>query len=380
MTLAASHYWHLLARNRVWRAYDWPLLISVLVTIFFGAAMIYSATLRNPTESAWDDLVIKQLAFALIGLAGMVMVSLTDYRILLQFAVWIYASLIVALVAVLAFGHEALGSQRWLTTGAADIQPGELAKVGLVICLAAYLDRFDICRFRHVIGSILITALPIILVIRQPNLSTAVILVAIWMAMVAAAGLRLVHASLLALVSVPLATVLIRAGKLESYWLERLAAWLNPMQDPSGSGFQHIQTLIAVGNGGLFGTGFASGQQSQGGWLPLLHTDNVFALVAEELGFVGAIGLLALLGFIVWRLARTGRLVTDRAGALIAIGVWSYFISQVFVNVGVVEQLLPITGVSLPFVSYGGSSLLALLLGIGLTQSVLIHHRSLQFR
>ncbi len=368
-----------MARHRIWRAFDWPLLTAVVLTILFGAAMLYSATLRSPVYSAWDDLVIKQLVFAMVGLAAMALVSVTDYRILLQFGAWIYGAMIAALLAVLAVGHQALGSQRWLTTGAADVQPGELAKVGLVVCLAAYLERFDIRRFRVVLGSILLTAGPVLLVLRQPNLSTAAILVAIWLSMVLSAGMRLLHAGALALASVPLATVLLRAGKLEGYWLERIAAWLNPMQDPSGTGFQHIQTLIAVGNGGLFGTGFASGQQSQGGWLPLLHTDNVFALVAEELGFVGAIGLLALLGFIVWRLARTGRLVQDRSGALIGIGVWSYFISQVFVNIGVVEQLLPITGVSLPFVSYGGSSLLALLVGIGLSQSVRLHHRSLQF-
>lgn len=368
-----------LLRARTWRFFDWTLTAAVLATIAVGLAMIYSATLRSPVTSAWDDLGVKQLVFATLGLAVMALVSLTDYRILLQFWAWIYGSMLAALVAVLMIGRESLGSQRWLTTGAVDLQPGELAKVGLVLCLAAYLERCDIRRFRHVVGSLVIVALPILLVLRQPNLSTAAILGAIWLAMVVAGGLRLLHLGFLTLVGVPVSALLISAGKLEHYWLERIAAWLNPGHDPSGSGFQHIQTLIAVGNGGLTGTGFASGQQSQGGWLPLLHTDNIFALVAEELGFVGGIGLLALLGFIAWRLARVARLSQDRGGMLVATGVWGYFLSQVFINIGVVEQLLPITGVSLPFVSYGGSSMLALLIGIGLVQSVLIHRRNLVF-
>jgi cell division protein FtsW (lipid II flippase) len=154
---------------------------------------------------------------------------------------------------------------------------------------------------------------------------------------------------------------------------------LDPSAEPLSGGFQHIQTLIAVGNGGLTGTGFAGGPQTQGGWLPLLYTDNIFALVAEELGFVGGTALLALLAVIVWRVLRAAGQAQDKAGMLIAVGVAGYLLVQVVVNVGVVLQLLPVTGVSLPFISYGGSSLVALLAAIGLVQSVLLKRKSLGF-
>jgi rod shape determining protein RodA len=353
--------------------------MAAVAAIAFGTAMIYSATLRSPVSSAWDDLVVKQLTFAVLGLCVMALIAVTEYRILLQFWVWIYAAIIGTLVAVLFAGRTALGSQRWFAAGVVDVQPGELAKVGLVICLAAYLDRYDIRQTRHVIGSIVLTAVPVLLVLQQPNLSTALILVAIWFAMIVIAGLRLIHLGLLALVVTPVLMFMLSRSLVQEYWLRRIAAWLDPTADAPGAGFQHIQTLLAVGNGRLTGTGFASGQQSQGGWLPLLPTDNIFALVAEELGFVGGILLLALLALLVWRLARAGSMAHDRAGSLIAVGIWAYFLTQVLINIGVVEQLMPVTGVSLPFVSYGGSSLVSLMAGIGLVESVLVRRKSLEF-
>ncbi len=379
MTTALERAFQWLAVRRRWRAFDWSLLAAVLAAVAIGIAMIYSATLRSPVANAWDDLVVKQLAFAVIGLAILFLVSVTEYRILLHFWVWIYAAMVVSLSGVLLVGQTGLGSQRWFATNVANIQPSEMAKVALVICLAAYFERHDIRRLRHIAGSLVLVAVPIILVLEQPNLSTALIMGAIWFGVALVAGIRLLHLGLLAVAGTPLVVFVLRAGLLEDYWLRRIGAWLDPTADPRRAGFQHIQTLLAVGNGGLTGTGFASGQQSQGGWLPLLHTDNIYALVAEELGFVGGILLLALLAFVVWRLARAGAMAQDRAGALIAVGVWSYFLVQVLVNVGVVEQLLPVTGVSLPFISYGGSSLVALMAGIGLVQSVLTRRRSLEF-
>jgi rod shape determining protein RodA len=205
-------------------------------------------------------------------------------------------------------------------------------------------------------------------------------LAAIWLGMALAAGLRALHLSVLALLVSPTVLAVFQLGLLKGYQLDRITAWLDPSFDPQFRGFQNIQTLIAVGNGGLTGTGYASGFQTQGGWLPLLYTDNIFALLAEELGFVGGATLLALLGFVVWRVLRAASVAQDRPGALIAVGVASYLLVQVFVNVGVVLQLLPVTGLSLPFISYGGSSLLALMIAVGLVQSVLLRRRPLEFR
>jgi rod shape determining protein RodA len=381
VTALVQQAWQqLLQPGRRFHAFDWPLLGAALVAVALGTAMIYSATLRSPVASAWDDLGVKQIAFAAVGLLVMALFAITEYRILLHFWVWIYAVTVLALGIVLVAGHTALGSQRWFAAGILNIQPGELAKVAMVICLAAYLERFDVRQLRHVLGSLAFVAVPIALALKQPSLSTAIILAAIWLAMIVVAGLRPLHLSLLALLCTPVVMFLLSRGWLQEYMLNRVAYWLDPTASPLGKGFQHIQTLIAVGNGRLTGTGFASGQQAQGGWLPLIHTDNIFALVAEELGFVGGVTVLAVLAFIIWRLARAGWLAQDRGGALIAVGIWAYFLAQVLINVGVVEQLLPVTGVSLPFISYGGSSLVALLAGIGLVQSVLVRRRSLEFR
>jgi len=367
--------WHRL------HAADWPLLGAVLVAVAAGAAMLYSATLRGgPASSAWDDLVVKQLLFAVAGLGVLALLAVTEYHVLLTMWPWLYGVTVALLLGVFLFGTVFGGSQRWYSLGIVALQPSELSKVALILCLAAYFDRYDVRRLRHVIGSLALAGVLATLVYLQPNLSTAVLIGAIWLGMVVAAGLRLLHLSLLALAVTPVATFTLYAGFVKPYQLDRVRALLDPSFDPLFKGYQNIQTLLAVGNGGLLGTGYASGLQSQGGWLPLLFTDNIYALIAEELGFVGGVALLLLLAFIVLRVLRSASVAQDRAGALIAVGVATYLLTQTFVNVGVVLQLLPVTGLSLPFLSYGGSSLLALMASIGLVQSVLVRRRPLTFR
>lgn len=366
-----------------WRrlsAFDWPMLAGIIAAVFFGMAMIYSATLRgDPVDSLWDDLVVKQAVFALIGLGILAFATLTDYRALAALWAWLYGGMIFMLLLVAGMGSTQLGSQRWLTLGLADLQPSEFVKVGVVVCLAAYFARFDIRRARHVIGSLALVVVPMLLVFLQPNLSTTILIGAIWMGMAFAAGLRMLHFALLALLAGPTLFAIRTTGLLREYHLDRIAAWLNPTADPMGDGYQNIQTLIAVGNGGVFGIGYAQGLQAQGGWLPLLHTDNIFALVAEELGFAGSAVVLLLLAFIVLRILRAARAAHDRTGALLCIGIGVYILAQTLVNVGVVLQILPVTGLSLPFISYGGSSLAALMLAIGLVQSVRMRRRPLTF-
>jgi rod shape determining protein RodA len=323
--------------------------------------------------------VVKQLVFLGAGLVVMTLVSLTDYRVLLALWRWLYGVTVGLLVLVYFVGHVSLGSQRWIQAGLFNIQPSEFSKIVVVICLAAYFDGHDVRRFRHVLGSLVLVGVPLILVLVEPNLSTAILLGAIWLGIAVAAGLRLVHLGLLALAGAPALYTVLRLGLLHDYWLERVTAWLNPMADPRRSGFQNIQTLIAVGNGGLKGIGFAKGMQTQGGWLPLMHTDNIYALVAEELGFIGAALVLVLLGFIIWRVLRVAAQAQDRPGALIAIGIATYLLVQTFINVAVVLQLLPVTGVSLPFISYGGSSLVALFAAVGLVQSLVVRRKPLEF-
>lgn len=343
--------------------------------------MLFSATLRGgPASSAWEDLVVKQLVFAAIGLLVLVAVAVTEYHVLLTLWHWVFGVTVAMLVGVFVIGTVLGGSQRWYSLGTVLLQPSELTKLALVICLAAYFDSHDVRQVRHVLTSLGMAALLAVLVYLQPNLSTAVLIGAIWLGMAVAAGIRPLHLSLMALAVTPAITFVLNAGLVQPYQLDRIRALIDPSFDPLHHGYQNIQTLLAVGNGGLRGTGYASGLQSQGGWLPLMYTDNIFALIAEELGFVGGVAVLALLGFIVWRVLRAGTMAQDRAGALIAAGVAVYLLAQTFVNVGVVLQMLPVTGLSLPLLSYGGSSLVTVMAAIGLVQSVLVRRRSLTFR
>jgi len=362
------------------RAVDWPLLVAVVLAMVAGMAMIYSATERFEATSRWDDLVVKQVVFAVVSLIALAFMAITEYRVLLALWVWIYAGIIAALLVVLSVGQTLGGAQRWYSLGGlAVIQPSEFAKIALIVCLAAYFERHDIRRFRHVLVSLGMVAIAMFLVLLQPNLSTALLLGAIWAGMAFAAGVRPLHLSVLALMAAPLALAGMKSGKLQTYMLQRVSTWLDPYQDQSYLGFQSIQSLIAVGNGGLWGRGFAGGMQAQGGWLPLTYTDTIFALIAEELGFVGGVVFLALLGFIVLRVLRSAGAAQDYAGALLCVGVGTYLLAQTFVNVAVVLQIMPVTGLSLPLVSYGGSSLMAVCMAIGLVQSVLLRRKPLEF-
>jgi rod shape determining protein RodA len=378
----AGRVWHVprIAWSRLQTA-DWPLLAAVLAAVVAGMAMLYSATLRGgPTEHAWDDLVVKQAVFVLVGLVVLVLFAGTEYRALIALAPWLYGAAVVGLVAILSVGSIFGGSQRWFDLGALAIQPSELAKIVLIISLVAFWERYDVRRLRYVLASLVLVGVPALLVLKQPNLSTAILLGFIWLGVTFAAGVRPLHLSLIALLMAPTVAFVLRSGLIRSYQMARIVALIDPSADPQHTGYQNIQTLLAVGNGGLTGTGFASGLQSQGGWLPLAFTDNIYALVAEELGFVGGVAVLVLLLFIVWRVVRTALGAQDRGGALIAAGVASYLLAQIAVNVGVVLQLLPVTGLSLPFLSYGGSSLFTLFAAIGLVQAVSTRRKPLEFR
>jgi rod shape determining protein RodA len=373
--MAAWPWWP----GRRFRAFDWTLFTATVMAVLIGIAMIYSATQRNLTASAWEDLVVKQLAFLALGLVALAVMSATDYKVLLALGFWIYVVTMGLLALVLVTGNMNLGSVRWFSAGFADFQPSEFAKIAVILFLAAYFERYDARSLRHVLASALAVACASLLILSQPNLSTAVLLAVIWLGMAFAAGIRMAHLSLAALAVLPLAFLVLKSGFIESYMLTRVAAWLEPTADPLGYGYQNIQTLIAVANGGLLGTGFARGPLAQGGYLPVQHTDNIFTLIAEEMGFIGGVAVIALLAFIVLRILRAGALAQDRAGWLICAGIAVYVLAQTAVNIAVVLQLAPVTGVSLPFVSYGGSSLLTLLMSVGLAQSVLIRRKPLEF-
>jgi rod shape determining protein RodA len=286
-----------------------------------------------------------------------------------------------ALVFVTTVGEQAYGSRRWILIGDTPVQPSEIAKLVVIVVLAKYLaDRQEaIGSLRVFLTSLAIVALPAALVFSQPDLGSSVIFASVWLGMVLVGGARWQHvAGLLgaAVVSVPFALL----GLVSDYQRERIALWLDPGSDPLGAGFQSIQAEIGIGSGGLFGKGLMEGTQTQLGYLRTETTDYVFSVLGEELGFVGALVLFALFVLLLWRGLRVAELSRDLFGRLMATGIVIYILLQTFINVGVNVGLLPVTGIPLPFVSQGGSSLITLFIAIGILQSILVRHRPFTFR
>jgi rod shape determining protein RodA len=260
------------------------------------------------------------------------------------------------------------------------IQPSELAKVLLIIVLAKFLaDRQeDLKRLSYFLLSLLYVAVPIIFIYIQPDLGTAIVLAVSWLVMVLMAGVRLRHVGLMALVGVIGSPVLWLS--LQGYMRERIFVFFNPERDPLGAGYNVNQARIAVGSGGWLGQGFAQGSQSQLHFLRVRHTDYIFSVLGEELGFVGVVLVLILFLVVIWRILRVAEMARDTFGQLIAYGIATVVAFQVIANIGMNVGLLPSSGVPLPFVSYGGSALMALLIGEGVVQNIIIRHKRLEFQ
>ncbi len=363
----------------LWRDFDWLLLICTIATIGFGVAMIYSA---DPwSNSACPGAVPcagRQMIYAVAGIVILFFVAAMDYRFLRTLGWVAYAIAIGLLIAVLGIGAVSGGSRRWLNLGLLPVQPSELAKLLVIIGLAKYMADNDMRQFRHVLISLVLAIIPMGLIYQQPDLGTALSIMVIWLAMAFVAGMRVFHMGLLGLsagVALPLALT-----KLEGYMQDRIVLFLDPTRDPRGIGFSVTQALIAVGSGGWLGRGYASGTQSQLRFLRVRHTDFIFSVLAEELGFVGALILFALLAFLILRIVRAAHLARDDFGRLIGVGIATVILFQAFVNIGVNTNLVPATGMPLPFVSYGGSSLMTLLMALGLVQSIVMRRpRAFEF-
>jgi rod shape determining protein RodA len=285
--------------------------------------------------------------------------------------------LILAMLGVIFLtGQVAGGAQRWLGAGA--VQPSELSKILLITVLAKFLaDREDsLDKFSTVLTSLGIVAVPMLLIYLQPDLGTALTMIAIWAAMIWMAGLRFRH--LFVLVAGALAVLPLVWLNLEEYMQQRLLLFVNPAGDPD-SYFNVHQALVSIGSGGWTGKGLTQGTQSQLHFLRVRHTDFIFAVTAEELGFLGAVAMIGLLFFLLWRILRVTEQARDTFGRLIAAGVGGLILFQSAINIGMNLGLMPVTGIPLPFVSYGGSSFLTLMLGIGLVESVAMRHKKLEF-
>lgn len=358
----------------IWRNFDFLLLAATMLLICLGVAMIHSASLAFT-----ENYALRQAIYALGGFGLMLLVAAVDYRFLGSLYRFAYASAILLLAVVLLWGRLSYGAQRWIGLRFLPFQPAELTKVLVIIALAKYLadNEGEIHRLRHVLISLASVALPMLLIYSQPDLGTALVLGAIWLSMALMAGMRLLHLILLGLSS-GLAMPLIWST-LEAYMRERIIVFLDPQSDPLGAAYNVNQARIAVGSGGWLGQGFASGPQSQLCFLRVRHTDFIFSVLAEELGFVGALLLFSLLVIVLLRIVRAASLARDTFGRLIACGVAAVVLFQGFVNVAVNMGLLPMTGIPLPLISYGGSSLVTLLAAEGLVQSIVMRHKKIEF-
>jgi len=366
------------------RDFDPVLLLAALALVTLGMLLIYSGSLSQfgrPAVSDFSHPVVRQAAFAITGLVLALIFARIDYRVLGGMSYALYAASLAALVFVLIVGEATHGSRRWIDVGGTPVQPSEIAKLAVVITLAKYLsDRQEtIGSLRVVLTSLVIAALPAALVFAQPDLGSALIFAAIWLGMVTVAGARWKHLLGIigaAVVAVPFAFIAL----VTDYQRERIALWLDPERDPLGAGFQAVQARIGIGSGGVWGKGLTHGTQTQLDYLRTQTTDYVFSVLAEEVGFVGAVILFLLFAILLWRALRVAELSRDLLGRLIATGLVIFVLLQTFINVAVNVGLMPVTGIPLPFVSQGGSSLITLFIGLGILQSILIRHRPFSFR
>ena len=354
-----------------WRHVDATLVVCTLAVSLLGAVMVYSAT-RGPVPPYDTELATKQLLFVGIGVVVMAVCAVVDYRKIRDFTIPIFAAVMVLLLAVLTpLGSARKGTQAWFQIGAFQLQPSELAKLALILGLAAlaasYKGEIDVRRLTALLG---LSAIPFGLIMLQPDLGTAIVLVAIVMGVLLVAGVRVRHILALTLIGVSGVIAVLNSGNLEDYQRDRLTAFLDQEADLQASTYNLAQSKIAIGAGGLLGAGLFDGAQTKGDYVPEQHTDFIFTVVGEELGFVGSALLLILFALLMWRTWRTAQLARDFYGTLICVGVLAFLTFQVFQNVGMTMGIMPITGIPLPFMSYGGSSTITDFAALGLVLNV----------
>lgn len=360
---------------------DFTLVLCTVAASVLGVVMVFSATQANagPILSL-DDFAARQALYALIGMALMFAVSRINYKFLESFTLPLYLFTLSLLGLVVAVGIVTQGSQRWIQSPLFAIQPSEITKLTLIIVLAKLLSDHEreLHKVKWFVAAGLVTVIPAVIVFKQPDLGTAIMLVAIFLGMTVAAGVRARIFIGAGIVAIPALLAFWQWG-MQDYQRSRFLVFLNPNSDLLGEGYNIIQARTTIGSGGWFGQGYLAGTQSQLGFLKVQYSDFIFSVVAEEFGFIGSLALVALLLILVWRCLVVASRANDTYGSLIATGVAAWIGMQVFINVGMNIGLMPVTGIPLPFISYGGSSLMSILLGLGLVQSVALRSSSVIF-
>ena len=355
-----------LTSKRFWQDFDWFLLSVAVALGTIGLVEIYSSTMNMDSTSYF----LRQLVWLVVGVGLSFVVASVDYHVLAEHIAFIYVGAVCLLLGVLLFGSTIAGSRSWFGIGSFGLQPSELAKLVVVVALARFLSEIQrkYLTLSQIFWACAICGVPVLLVAAQPDLGTALTFVPILAFGLFVRGVR--PAVLISGVLIVIFLLPVTWAVMKDYQKDRILTFLQPESDPLGSGYQVIQSKIAIGSGGLWGTGLFQGSQNQLGFLPTRHTDFIFSVVAEELGFVGVCVTLALLLAFVFRTLSLTFMPGDTLGLFIVLGVGGMFLFHILVNVGMVIGFMPITGITLPFMSYGGSSILTAFIGLGLIVSV----------
>ena len=354
--------------QRLYHHIDWALLGAIVALCGLGVCMIYSATV-GPTGGT-SHLYVTQLYAIGLGTLAMVCTLSLDYRTFTDKSHLIYIGLLAVLLYVLFLGTVQMGARRWIPLGGFNLQPSEFAKVGVALVLAKYFgENRGAPSWTDLAVAGGLTCLPLALIAREPDLGTAVTLIPVFLAIAYLAGMRMRILAYMALSLVVIAPVAWKFA-LKDYQKSRISTFIDPTQDARGAGYQQIQARITVGSGGLTGKGFMQGTQGQLRFLPVAHNDFIFSVLAEEQGFAGVVVALGLYLFVILRALEAARLAKDRLGSYLVLGVLASFTFQVIYNVTMSAGLAPVKGLTLPLMSYGGSSMIATLAGFGLVLNV----------
>jgi len=351
--------------------FDLVSIIAVMLLVSISLLMLYSVSFGGAVPDFGN--FKKQIISAVIGIILMIVFSIYDYRALNLYSTKLYFFSLILLALVVFFGTTVRGTTGWIGFGSFRLQPVEVAKVIMIIFLASFLSKkkTQLSIVVRIISSVVLVFIPVFLILKQPDFGSAMIIIGTWAVMLSVSGISGKNLFVLAMIGI------MAAGSswffLKPYQKERIMNFVNPYNDPKGSGYNVIQSMVAVGSGGMFGKGLGHGSQSQLNFLPEKHTDFIFAVIAEELGLFGAAMIFLLFGTLFYRMKEIARLSNDNFGYLLAIGIISMIFFQMLVNIGMNSGIAPVAGVPLPFLSYGGSSLVMMLMSIGIIQSIYSH-------
>jgi rod shape determining protein RodA len=359
--------------------FDVVLVGSALLLAVTGVVMIYSAT-RGKLALAGDDphyYLKRQAIFVIVGVVVMVAMAVFDYRRIEQVSTILYVGTLLALAGVYVIGKSAQGSQRWFPLGPFQVQPSEFAALTVIVAIATYCARRrEGLEFRDLVRLLILAAVPILVIIKQPDLGTGIVLSVVLVVMLAVAGMPGRYLVMVIVGAVLVVVVALQAGLLQHYQIARLTSFINPNGASSTATYNVTQAKNAIGAGGLFGKGLFRGAQTNLSYVPFQQTDFIFSAVGEQVGFVGSSLMLFLYGVVAWRILRTAQLARDEFGRLLCAGVFALLVFSVFENVGMNMGIMPVAGIPLPFLSYGGSASVVFFAAVGITASV--HARSLR--